>query len=180
MQPLRPMCESDVPAVMAIQQACYPGLLLEDESVIRARLARCPRHAWVAEDSEGVCAYLFAYPSRLGCITPFDGVFQPAEAPDCLYLHDLAVSPRATGRGLGPALTGLAMAAAGQHGLRYSALVSVQDSAAFWARQGFVAHEQLSAEQQRQLASYRMPAVYMVRSLPRNAASSSTPASTDR
>lgn len=165
MYTLRPMQEHDIPAVLAIQDECYAAEVLEEEAVIRSRLAAFPRLAWVAEDEQGVCAYLFAYHSRVGKVTPLDGEFQQHEEADCLYLHDLAVARRAGGRGIGPALVQRNLQQAQAAQLRYSALVSVQDSAAFWARQGYIEHEQLEPQQAGNLASYQIPAVYMVRSL---------------
>ena len=119
----------------------------------------------MAEDALGVCAYLFGYRSHAGKVTPLDGAFAEPDAPDCLYLHDLAVARRAAGRGIGPALVQRNL----EHGLasrlKYSALVSVQDSAAFWSRLGYAAEAALDSAQQRNLASYGVPAVYMVKPL---------------
>ncbi|TBU90675.1 GNAT family N-acetyltransferase [Stutzerimonas kirkiae] len=159
------MCESDIPDVMSIQAECYPVDVLEEESVVRARLASQPGFGWVAEDRQGVCAYLFAYPSRVGKVTPLDGEFQQQVQADCLYLHDLAVHPRAAGRRIGPALVGHALEQARRLRLRYSALVSVQQSHDFWARQGYARHDRLEPQQLDNLASYRIPAIYMVREL---------------
>ena len=119
----------------------------------------------MAEDDEGVCAYLFAYRSRVGKVTPLDGEFQPHAEADCLYLHDLAVSRRASGRGIGPALVRKNLEQARAHQLRYSALVSVQESEAFWSRLGYAAQTELEPPQASNLASYQIPAVYMVRAL---------------
>lgn len=162
---LRAMQVRDIPAVMSIQEESYAAEVLEDETVIRARLAACPQLAWVAEDELGVCAYLFAYHSRVGKVTPLDGHFQPHAEADCLYLHDLAVSRRAGGRGIGPALVQRNLEQARSQQLRYSALVSVQESEAFWSRLGYATHDELEAPQIDNLASYQIPAVYMVRAL---------------
>jgi len=124
MYQLRAMQERDIPAVLAIQEQSYAAEVLEDEAVIRSRLATFPQLAWVAEDDEGVCAYLFAYHSRLGKVTPLDGEFCTDGEADCLYLHDLAVAGRAAGRGIGPALVRHNLQQAGAAQLRYSALVS--------------------------------------------------------
>ncbi len=165
MYQLRAMQERDIPAVLAIQEESYAAEVLEDEAVIRSRLAACPHLAWVAEDVEGVCGYLFAYPSRLGKVTPLDGEFHNDGEADCLYLHDLAVARRAAGRGIGPALVRHNLKQASSIRLRYSALVSVQDSTGFWSRLGYQAHDELEPPQAGNLASYQIPAVYMVRSL---------------
>ena len=162
---LRAMQARDIPAVMTIQEESYAAELLESEAVICNRLAACPQLAWVAEDDEGVCAYLFAYRSRVGKVTPLDGEFQQHAEADCLYLHDLAVSRRANGRGIGPALVRRNLEQARLQQLRYSALVSVQQSEAFWSRLGYAAHRELEPPQACNLASYQIPAVYMVRAL---------------
>jgi predicted N-acetyltransferase YhbS len=162
---MRPMGEHDIPAVLAIQAESYAEQLLESAEIIRQRLLACPELAWVAEDARGVCAYLFGYRSRTGKVTPLDGAFTEPEAADCLYLHDLAVSRRAAGRGIGPALVQRLLEQGRASHLRYSALVSVQDSEPFWSRLGYSAAAELERSQQRNLASYGVPAVYMVRSL---------------
>lgn len=162
---LRAMQERDIPAVMSIQEESYAAEVLEDEAIIRSRLAACPQLAWVAEDALGVCAYLFAYHSRVGKVTPLDGEFLRHDEADCLYLHDLAVSRRASGRRIGPALVQHNLQQAGNAQIRYSALVSVQDSEAFWSRLGYRTHSELDQPQANNLASYPTPAVYMVRAL---------------
>lgn len=165
MYQLRAMQERDIPAVLAIQEQSYAAEVLEDEAVIRSRLAAFPQLAWVAEDALGVCGYLFAYHSRLGKVTPLDGEFCTDGEADCLYLHDLAVAKRAAGRGIGPALVRHNLQQAGTAQLRYSALVSVQDSTGFWSRLGYETHDELDPPQAGNLASYQIRAVYMVRDL---------------
>lgn len=161
---IRLMHDQDIPAILDIQTEAYASDLLESEAIIRARRASAPRHAWVAEDDQGVCAYLFAYHSRVGKVTPLDGEFRTPAQPDCLYLHDLAVAPRAAGRRIGPALVREALGQARQQQLRFSALVSVQDSHAFWNRMGYAEH-QPDPEHAAHLHSYQVPATYMVRPL---------------
>ena len=158
---IRLMSERDIGAIVAIQLEAYSSDLLESEAVIRARRASAPEHAWVAEDQEGVCAYLFAYHSRVGKVTPLDGEFCIPAQPDCLYLHDLAVAQRAAGRRIGPALVSEALGLARQQQLRFSALVSVQESQNFWNRLGYTA-QQPDPEHAEHLHSYQVPATYMV------------------
>ena len=162
---IRLMNERDIGAVVAIQLEAYSCDLLESEAVIRARRASAPEHAWVAEDDLGVCAYLFAYHSRVGKVTPLDGEFRIPAQPDCLYLHDLAVARRAAGRRIGPTLVGEALSQARQQRLPFSALVSVQDSTPFWSRLGY-SPRQPDPEHAEHLCSYQVPATYMVRPLP--------------
>ena len=155
----------DLAAAVLIQTECYAGTLLEDARVFASRLTAFPDLTWVAVDAMGPCAYLFAYRSRLGGVTPLDGDFPSYDRADCLYLHDLAVSPRAAGKGIGPALVAHALVQGTEQKLRYSALVSVQESQKFWSHQGYSAYDRLDGDQAKNLASYQTKAIYMTRQL---------------
>lgn len=162
---IRTMTADDLPAIMNIQQYCYQPSLHEEQAVVARRLAQYPDYCWVAEDDNSVCAYLFSYPSVLGKITELGGDFLSSEQTDCLYLHDLAVAQQAAGQGIGPRLAKHALQHARQMGFTHSALVAVQNSSAFWARQGFTLEPELSEEQRHCLASYAVAARYLVQPL---------------
>jgi ribosomal protein S18 acetylase RimI-like enzyme len=157
---IRPMREADLHAVLAVQAACYPPPMQEPEAVVLQRLRAAPATVLVAGDAAGVCAYVFAYPSRLGAVTPLGAGFAPALDADTLYIHDLAVAPRALGRGLARGLVASLLARAAA--LPYAALVAVQGTRGFWEAQGFTVRDpgQGSA---RALASYPAGALYMAR-----------------
>ena len=154
-----PMAEADLDAVLAVQAACYPPPMQEAADVVRARLRASPDTVLVARDADGVWAYLFAYPSRLGKVTPLDGHFLLPETPDTLYLHDLAVAPRAAGQGIARRLVDALLARAGSLG--HSALVSVQDSRGFWENLGYAQ----AAGDDAALATYPPDALYMAKRL---------------
>lgn len=158
---IRPMVAADIGAVLAIQEDAYVGEVLEEETVISARLNTAPDTAWVAQGKQGVQAYLVTYPSRLGALTALGENFQCATDPDCLYLHDLAVVSAANGVGMGQALLNEATRYAEDQGYPFSALISVQNSVSFWQRQGYSVVESLSQPQQALLATYAGPAYYM-------------------
>lgn len=162
---LRRLTRADLPAVMAVQADCYTPAMVEPEDTLRRRLAVAGDFAWVAAADEDVRAYLVGYPSRLGKVTALGAAFTVAADPDCLYLHDLAVSPRAAGSGLGPALVRHAWAAAQDRGLAQSALVSVQDSRPFWERLGYEDAGATDAAGRAALASYGGGACYLRRAL---------------
>ncbi len=159
------MQAADIPAVLQIQSDCYQPALLEGEAAIRQRLLAAPQTAWVAADREGVCAYLVAYPSVIGTITALGGQFELPASPDTLYLHDLAVASRLRGRGVGPALADFAWGQAASLGLRFSALVSVQDTLAYWRRLGYELQAAVGPQQQARLATYPEPSRYMTKRL---------------
>ena len=162
---IRAMRPDDLDAILAVQAACYPPSMREASTVVLARMRAGGASCVLAEDGEGVCGYLFAYASRLGKVTPLGADFDPAPDADTLYLHDLAVAPRAHGRGLARMLVGHLLAQAKEQGLAASALVSVQDSAAFWMALGFEDAEAASPVARAALATYPEPARYMVRKL---------------
>lgn len=160
----RPLLPQDVPALLAVQAACYGPGLLEGEAVFLRRLAG-PAHCSLAltQADGALVAYLAAYRSVEGKVTPLHGDFEPAPYADTLYLHDMAVRPDCGGRGLAQALVAAAFARAQAEGLRGSALVSVQGSQRYWERQGYAARPLACAVQQQRLAGYGEGAVYMAR-----------------
>lgn len=162
---IRAMRPDDLDAVLAVQAACYPPSMQEAGEVVLARMRLAGESCVVAQDGEGVCAYLFAYPSRLGKVTPLGAEFDAAAGADTLYLHDLSVAPRVHGRGLARRLVGQLLAQARAQGMTASALVSVQDTAGFWTGLGYEAFETGCPAAHAALASYPGVARYMVRVL---------------
>lgn len=166
---LRPLGVADVDQVLRIQAACYGAALVEGRAVFQRRLA-APHHcSWgAAADGAGLAAYLAAYWSQPGKLTPLHGEFAApqAQATPVLYLHDMAVAPTAAGQGLARRLLEAAWAQARARGVRHAALVSVQDSQTYWLRQGFAVAPVADALQAAHLASYGPGAVYMQRVLP--------------
>ena len=163
---VRPMTAADTRCVMQIQSACYGRELLEPEPVMLQRLQCSPQTCWVAGGQggvKGVAAYLFAYPSHVGRVTPLSGEFELLPEADTLYLHDLAVHPRLRGCGAAQKLVMQAFAFAVDQCLNYLALVAVQQAASFWERHGFIMQPAQKAAPQ--LASYGVRACYMVREL---------------
>lgn len=161
----RPLTGSDLDAVLRIQAECYPPAMQEAAEVVMARLRAAPGTCLAAVDDGQLCAYLFAYPSRLGLVTDLGAGFTPARDPDTLYLHDLAVARRALGRGVARGMVGRLLDQARQQGLAWSALVSVQDTLAFWEGLGYRAATASPAPTGRGLGSYPGAAVYMARPL---------------
>ena len=163
---LRPLQADDLPALLQIQLACYGAGFIESAEVYARRLASPVNCSLVCESDGQPCAYLAAYRSRTGKVTPLHGDFAAShDAPDTLYLHDMAVLPSHAGQGLARALLERMWAQGRAWGLRRSALVSVQDSQAYWERQGYDARPLHDAGQRSLLASYGAGAVYMMRDL---------------
>jgi len=154
----------DALAIHAIQEESYSVSMQEKIEVILQRLQQAPHTCWVAEDDVGPCGYLLAYPSKLGAVTPLGGNFSVDANSDTLYLHDLAVSRRMAGKGVGNALVELAMQTATIWKMFYSGLVSVQGSRQYWMRLGYKA-DKPDVQYAAHLKSYPDESVYMVKRL---------------
>ncbi len=162
---VRPLAASDLPGLLAVQLACYGEGFVESRDVFAQRLASPANCSLVLEQGGVVCAYLAAYRSVRGKVTPLHGDFEAVPQPDTLYLHDMAVLPTCAGQGLAAALLQPLWDAAPAAGLRYTALVSVQGSQGYWERHGYALQPLADAEQCQRLATYGDGAVYMARSL---------------
>lgn len=158
---LRQVREDDLDAVLVVQAACYPPVMQEAGEVVLARMRAAGETSLVAVVNGVVQAYVFAYRSVLGAVTPLGAEFTVAAAGDTLYIHDLSVAPAAAGCGLARGLVERLRALACAQGLKHCALVSVQDSLAFWERLGFRASVCAQEEARLALASYPQVAVYM-------------------
>jgi hypothetical protein len=151
----RAMQPGDLDGVIAVAATAFPDHP-EGRACFAERLALAPDSCWVLAEGERVAGYLIAYPWPLGAIPPLDTLL--GRLPDdrsAWYLHDLALLPQV--QGSGRAAAGLALLFARAQGP--IALVSVNDSADFWRRHGFVARPAAS------LSSYGPHAQYMVRSV---------------
>ena len=151
---IRPMIASDLSAIEVIQAEAYAGYFLESADVIAQRFNISPTTAWVAEREGDVCAYLVGYWSRVGKINPLNAAFAHVENANCLYLHDLALLKATQGFGVGRKLIEAATDYALQQTAGAIALLSVQNSKAFWQGFGFSEFFDLDVQQKENLATY--------------------------
>lgn len=155
----RPMTVEDLDGVVAVARIAFPDHP-EGRACFVERLALAPGTCFVLARADRVAGYLIAYPWPLEAIPPLDTLLGALPANrDSWYLHDLALLPEA--RGGGNARAGLDLLFAGIDAP--IALVSVNESAAFWQAQGFAPMDgpALAAK----LSSYGPHARYMVRSV---------------
>lgn len=160
----RPMTADDLPAVLAAANEIHQDYP-EDAAVFAERLALFPAGCWLATDGRGAVGYAVMHPGRLGhppCLNRLLGGL-PA-APDCLYLHDIALTAAARGGGLGARALNLAIGVADGLGLATLALTSTPAAAGYWRSRGFTdwpGDGELAAH----LASYGPGMAYMVRNI---------------
>jgi ribosomal protein S18 acetylase RimI-like enzyme len=163
---IRPIGEEDLADVMRIQAECYPSEMQEPEAVVLSRIVAAGGTSLVAHAGDkAVSAYVFAYPTMQGAVTRLNHPFTLPAGPDTLYIHDLAVPASAAGRGLARRLVAGLVDRARERGLVHAALVSVQDSHAFWERLGFAVETEHSPDGLAALATYPEGARYMTRRL---------------
>ena len=158
------MAAADLDAVCAVARTAFPNHP-EDRAVFAERLALNPGGCFVlAAGDEPPCGYLIAYPWRLDGAPALDTLIAALpDAPDVLYLHDLALAPEARGGGHAARIVERLAAQAAEAGWPAIALVAVNPAAPFWARLGFTPRG--GPDMARKLASYGDDARYMVRAL---------------
>ena len=159
---IRAMGAEDLAAVLDIQACCYDAAKLESRAAFLSKLEASPATCFIAAVAEAPVGYLVAVPAEEGCPPPLNNpLYVVPRAANALYLHDLAVRPQLAGQGYGQALRQWLWSQASGWGLRWSALVSVQDTQAYWQRQGYRPQPLNDATQRQRLGSYGPGAVYM-------------------
>jgi GNAT superfamily N-acetyltransferase len=135
---LRRLTASDITALHALEAEAYlPSLHESDEAFLRL-IALFPEGAVGCFDDEGLCGYAFAVPLTAGATLELrEPLARIPEGADTFYIHDVAVTARCRGRGVGRMLATRLLDLARARGFTRAALVSVQGSAPFWERFGF-------------------------------------------
>jgi ribosomal protein S18 acetylase RimI-like enzyme len=130
------MSPADLESVAAIERESHTPLPPEGEEIFANRLELFPAGCFVAGDPVG--GYAIAHP--WAGPAPALGLVLEAlpEAPDHLFLHDVALRPGLRGRGLVETVLDLLRGVAAARGLREIRLTAVHGTAPRWARLGFV------------------------------------------
>ncbi|PSJ47507.1 GNAT family N-acetyltransferase [Zobellella endophytica] len=135
---IEPITEAAWPQILALQARCYQELAPESEAVLRSKWRASPATCLQCRDQGGaLLGYLLSHPWPHAGLPALHREYEIAGPSDRLYLHDLAVSPRAHGLGVGKGLVAALLDRARAQGFARVSLVSVQGSEGFWARFGF-------------------------------------------
>lgn len=135
---LRTMRSGDLDAVLRIQREAYGDAYQESAEVLARKLSLAPEACWLAECGDEAFGYVFAHPWQAGVPQLHTLIDRLPGQADHGFLHDLAVSPRACGMGVGRALFGTVRAWSEQAGHRALTLVALADAVAYWRGLGFV------------------------------------------
>lgn len=156
---IRNIKNDDWDKIEKIQLEVYDSSLIENIDVLKRKVDLYSSSCWVVEKNSDILGYLLAHPWRQGEIAPLNQTELIADEKHDFYIHDLSVSSKAQGLGIGKALVQKAVDFACSHGFDSLALVAVQNACSFWARFGF---EKCDASAS--LTSYGSGAQYMRRS----------------
>ncbi|MGQ9866081.1 MAG: GNAT family N-acetyltransferase [Pseudanabaenaceae cyanobacterium] len=143
--------------------ACYTEVPPETAASIQGKQSISPATGFVALSHGEVVGYLLALPWQFAEPPALNAeIDRRPVAPDCLYLHDLVVSPTTRNQGVGRAPIDTFFECLPQSGLRRASWVAVQNAAPYWQRFGFRSVAP-SPSLQSQLTTYSPNAQYMVR-----------------
>ena len=133
---LLPLHRWPIEAVLAVQAHAYGPDLLESAEVLASKMAAgrvfClgAGHdaAYGAKNGSesALRGYAIALPWHSACAPQWNHAAAPADVPDCVYLHDLAIAPECRGQGLAVSLLRGVLQSARALGLRRAVLVAVQ------------------------------------------------------
>jgi len=153
----RAMTAADLDAAERIADGVHPDYP-EDHAVFAERLRLFPRGCLILNDPP--VGYAIAHPWSLDAPVRLNSLLGALpDAPNTLFLHDIALMPDARGRG--DAAVGVAALEAVAADLRLPtmSLVAVGRAQSFWLARGFVAAEGGD------VGSYGASACYMVKRL---------------
>ena len=162
---IRPLHAHHMPAVDSIQREAYSPELWERITVFEEKLNFFPDGCWLGEVNSTAAGYLLSHPARLAAPPALNEFFPVTTAKcDCYFIHDVAVRPAFRGTGVGAQLAQQALGIAAGQGLANVALVSIQNSLAYWQRFGF---EPVNDPEANRLirSTYGEAACYMFRTL---------------
>ncbi|MEU6141209.1 GNAT family N-acetyltransferase [Streptomyces sp. NPDC047081] len=162
---IRPIAACDWDAIVEMESYAYAALgLSEGRAALRSRAEASPDTCFVLDVGGEPAGYLLALP------------YPPFKYPDLerseaagarstrnLHLHDLVVTERLRGRGLGQRLLNHLSPTAGSRGFERISLIAVGRSERFWSARGFTAYPGIAP------GGYGANAVYMSRSTKRAA-----------
>jgi len=135
---VRPMHAGDISAVLEIQSHCYDETKLESFQAFLAKFEATPNTCFIALLADVPAGYLVALPVVEGHPPPLNGTsYSVPQAANSLYLHDLAVLPKARGTGAADALVAAYFQALKQSQVQFGCLTAVNASSSYWERFGF-------------------------------------------
>ena len=155
-----PCRRENLDAMAAIEEEIHAAMR-ERRAVQEEKVALFPRGCFCLHMGDGIVGYAVSNPWRLHESPPLDTFLKALPVPaTCLYVHDVAILPKARGFRSAATLLELLEALAKEEGLPAIALTSVYGTEGFWASLGFERSRAHGADR-----SYGDGAVYMTKSI---------------
>ncbi|QDF76283.1 MULTISPECIES: GNAT family N-acetyltransferase [Shewanella] len=154
---IREIQTQDWPAILVIQDECYPNIEPESETALQSKAMLSPSTCCVVTQDDTVIGYCLAHPWQRDTPPSLEQVLDTLEKQETLYLHDIAFSAKARGLGAGTAVFDRLLAQAKRLSLPSISLVAVGGAHTYWQRLGFK-----SRIIDKSLDSYPDDACYMV------------------
>lgn len=136
---LRAMRSDDIDTVLGIQREAYADGYQESAEVLGRKLSLAPGACWLAEREGRGLAYIIAHPWSDNAPPLHAAIERLPVGAEYGFVHELAVSARARGAGVGAGLFAKVQTWAQHCGLRGLRLVALADARAYWCGLGFVA-----------------------------------------
>ncbi len=163
---LRPISNTDLNAILHIQDLAYRPEYKEIPESISAKMLLSDTYGALAIDENGeVCGYLFAYLLPHDYVSPLNAIVLPRTQLDSLYIQDMVIHPDYQGKGIAQKMYQFALERALESNIKMSTLVAVGGADSYWVRLGYIPVENLSQENKKSLETYGPQAIYMHRKL---------------
>ena len=161
---VRSLTTSDLPSILSIQSECYKDVLPESEECLAAKL-RLKNAVCLLAEEEGISlAYLLSHPYEDSEVPKLNSILTDRTFRNpVFYIHDLAVSSRGRGLGIGRLLIGETITREKYADFKKINLIAVQGSVPFWVHFGFAVVPGFNTEK---LLSYGRDAKFMSLTLP--------------
>jgi ribosomal protein S18 acetylase RimI-like enzyme len=120
-----------------LQAEVYADMLLEELDVLKDKWKQSPDCCFVYKTADRTDAYLLSHSWNNDSPPKLFQKLPGNSHGDILFLHDLAVSNRVQGKGVGRVMVKNLISIARERQFRKIILVSVQGSVSFWSKLGF-------------------------------------------
>ncbi|PSV09256.1 GNAT family N-acetyltransferase [Photobacterium kishitanii] len=157
---ISPITSSHWQQIERIQHAAYGDDFPESIDVLKSKIAASPQTCFAClDDQQHVIGYLISHPYHKGSTPKLHETSTVIDSIH-LHLHDLAIIPTEQGQGIPKLLIDHLFSVLNTMNYQSVSLISVQNSAKFWQKYGFIIDNSLSAP-----TSYGDSAVCMHRSI---------------
>ena len=130
--------ENNWSGILEIQDLAYAEFGSEALHVLKSKQSIAPETCFVCVSNQGdTLGYLLAHPWNGSKPPKLHEPLLNIENSDCLYLHDLAVSPHYKGQGIGRSMIAKLINVAKLMGFKRTKLVAIQGADSFWSLFGF-------------------------------------------